>query len=1057
VNSDADRLRARMHWQKLARQSRDTDLRVALLASFTVDPLVPYLGNALTGDGFTPELWVGPFNQIERQCLDDASETAKFAPQVLVVAPRLEELWSGKPLPLDVPHQEYEAGLRYVADACVKAAERWNAELLFVLPGIPGIRPAGVGDDGNSAGVMATAAVVRESIRRHLASHSVVDSEVLLRGIGDDAYRPSLMATAQIPFSEEYFDLLARRISRLIGLRRRPHSPLVVLDHGLGTTLDDFLAEVSRLGALVERGDAAQISELSAGADRVVFLSKDASAIAQVATRTPEVATVLLPADPEFWPRVLNDSGLVDQIPPSRAKPAVSASPALTLESFLQSLNLSVECTALTPETHEAAADLTVRVSEFHMDGGEWPVRKFAEQPGTWWGIHVRDRFGDHGMCGVVGGRADGTTFVVDVWVLTCPVLGKGVEEEVLNHLGDRARELGCDSMTFGYRPTPRNDAFHRFLSGLRPFPIGEAAEIVIPATGTSTGHRAPETAVPRQVRSRPVIRPNGKVRLSNATQILDAVAARGPKPVRNSDVAVIQPRTDTERLLTEVFASVLRVPEIGIEHNFFSSGGDSMLAVRMIAKANQAGLRMTLRQVFKHQTPAALATVATAVQRYESSAVEVGPAPILPSQGWFFGLDLANPDHFNQSQRFEVADADPAAMRRAVAELLRRHQALRVRFGRTAAGWQQTDSGPPGTTPFTHVDLAGQDDWDAAITAAETRMQSSMRPADGRLFQVALFTFGTGRLPLLLIVTHHLAIDGVSWRIVVEDLENSYRRELGAVGLPAPAGIPVLAWAKRLSEYAQSEEIRAELSKWLVRDEIAPLPVDVDAPRGAFTHTLEVQLSADETKALRERAVTVDRVSLDVLMLTAVTTALAQWTKQRRFLVDVVNHGREPFIDGVDVSGTVGWLNANVPVLFEIEDDLVPAIERRLREHSSHHGLGDNLLRYLGEQSVQDQIGAMPKAEILFAYIGHVGADEQSLFKRAPCGGELDMDPGADTRYSLQFNTLIIGDRVVLEIYYHGTRYHESTVQSLLADCATVLKGLALNNLPRKNLIGKN
>jgi non-ribosomal peptide synthase protein (TIGR01720 family) len=1052
VSSDADRLRARMRWQKLARQPRDTDLRVALLASFTVDPLVPYLGNALTGNGFTPQLWVGPFNQIERQCLDDASETATFAPDVLLVAPRLEELWSGKPLPLDLPHQEYETGLEYVADACVKAAGRWNAELLFVLPGIPEIRPAGVGDDGNSAGVMATAALVREATRQRLAGQSVVDAEVLLRGIGSDAYRPSLMATAQIPFSEEYFDLLARRISRLIGLRRRPRSPLVVLDNGLDATLDDFLEEVSRLGALVERGGAAQISELPAGAERVVFLSTDASAIDQVARQAPEVATLLLPADREFWPQALNDSGLVDQIPLGRPKPAVSVSPALTLESFLQSLNLSVECTPLTPETHEAAADLTVRVSEFHMDGGQWPAGKFAGHPGDWWGIHVRDRFGDHGMCGVVGGRADGTAFAVGLWALTCPVLGKGVEEKVLEHLGDRARELGCDSITFAYRPTPRNDAFHRFLSGLKPFPIGEAAEITIPATGT--GHRRPEPAVPRQVRSRPVIRPSGKGRLSNATQILKAVAARSPKPVRGSDVAVIPPRTDTERLLTEIFAAVLRVPEIGVEHNFFSSGGDSMLAVRMIAKANQAGLRMTLRQVFKHQTPAALATVATAVQRYEGSAVEVGPAPILPSQGWFFGLDLPNPDHFNQSQRFEVADADPAAMRRAVAALLQRHQALRIRFSATAAGWQQIDPGPPRTTPFTHVDLAGEDDWDAAITAAETGMQSSMRPADGRLFQVALFTFGAGRPPLLLIVTHHLAIDGVSWRIVVEDLENSYRRELGAAGLPAPAGIPVLAWAKKLDEYAQSEEVRAELPKWLARNEVEPLPVDVDAARGAFTQSLEVHLGADETKALRERAVTVDRVSLDVLMLTAVTTALTQWTGQRRFLIDVVNHGREPFIEGVDVSGTVGWLNVNVPVLFEIEGDPVPAVERRLREHSSHHGLGDNLLRHLGEQSIKDQLAAMPKAEILFAYIGHVGADEESLFKRAAGGGELDMDPGADTRYSLQFNTLIIGDQVVLEIYYHGSRYHESTVKSLLADCATALRNLAL---ARNNPIGKN
>jgi hypothetical protein len=310
VNSDADRQRAKRRWQN--RRAGEQDLKVALLASFVVDPLVPYLGSALVDSGRSPELWVGPAGQIEQQCLAAESETARFAPDLLVVAPRLEELWLGKPLPLDLPHQEYETGLRYVADVSMDAARRWNAELVFVLPPVPEMRPAGVGDDGNSSGIVATAARVREGVRRRLEGHAIVDAELVLRTIGS---RNAYQLSGPSPFSEEFFDLVAQRISRVIDLRRRPRSPLVVLDRSIGSTVDSLLDEVARLGGLVERGEAKQVRELSAGAERVVFLSADPLAIAEASREKPEVLPLLLPAEREGWPQIVHDSGLLDQIP----------------------------------------------------------------------------------------------------------------------------------------------------------------------------------------------------------------------------------------------------------------------------------------------------------------------------------------------------------------------------------------------------------------------------------------------------------------------------------------------------------------------------------------------------------------------------------------------------------------------------------------------------------------------------------------------------------------------------------------------------------------------
>ena len=193
VAADAERLQRRLRWPALSR-SAEPDVRVALLSTFTVDPLVPYLGTELAGEGIRADLWVAPFNQIERQCLEAESATAQFAPHIAVCVPRLEELWSGKDLPLAADPAGYGEDLRYLAQACVDAASRWDADLVFVLPPVPETRPAGVGDDGNDSGVLAAASAARESVRGLLAGRSrvhVVDAEAVLRTLGSrGAYRP---------------------------------------------------------------------------------------------------------------------------------------------------------------------------------------------------------------------------------------------------------------------------------------------------------------------------------------------------------------------------------------------------------------------------------------------------------------------------------------------------------------------------------------------------------------------------------------------------------------------------------------------------------------------------------------------------------------------------------------------------------------------------------------------------------------------------------------------------------------------------------------------------
>jgi FkbH-like protein/non-ribosomal peptide synthase protein (TIGR01720 family) len=1125
ANSAAERLQRRLRWPKLAR-SASPDIRVALLSTFTVEPLVPYLGTELADTGVHAELWVAPFNQIELQCLAAESPTARFGPQIVVCVARLEELWSGRNLPLDAAPGAYEDNLRYLAEACRDAAGRWNADLVFVLPPVPETRPLGVGDDGNECGVAAVAAQARESVRRLLAGCDrvhIVDAEAVLRSIGSRAaYRPALLATARIPYSEEYFHLLARRISRLVTLVRLAGRPLLVLDAdvfagsdpdklaaapalnvdqarmGPETTLAAYLAEMARGSVSIAVCNATpaararleaslpvvawaaaatdrpqQVRELAVaagvGLDRVVFLGSQQSA-AEILDTLPAVTALQLPPDHEDQVSVLNDSAVVDQLPPARppvaARPgATPADAVLTLEGFLDSLRLSVHYVPLTDGGAESAADLTRRVSEFHLNGEVWSAERFAAQrPGTvCLGVTVSDRFGDYGLCGVVVARPEGQLLVIDGWVLTCPVLGKGVEGQILRLLIELAVERQCSTVTFRYCQTPSNGTIREYLATLISgsatasldsaaiqVAVGQRAE---PAVGTPGPSGSP---VPPRHRRRPPGRPSTAGRLTKAAQILQAVEAGRPGPTVAAGSAA-PPRTDKERRLLKVFRDVLHAPNIGVDTSFFVYG-DSMLAVQFVAKANLSGLRVTLRQVFQHKTVAGLASVASEVAR-DDEDVMVTSAPLLPLQSWFFGLNLADPGHFNQSQRFELPrDVDVDAVRHAVAALLDRHSSLRMRFVRTAGGVHQEDPGPPPEAPFAHIDLGAlnRDDWEPALVSHELHLHKAMSPERGRLAAFAVFTFGRQRPPQLLVMFHHLAIDGITWRILLGDLQEGYRQALraGRVVL-APQSFPVLAWARRLHAFAQSSQVRAELPRWLGagRTQVEALPRDVpDASgRGVLTHSAASGLTASETAALRELALSVHQVSLEVLLLAAAVRVLAGWARTRRLLVDVVNHGREAFAGGVDLSRTAGWLVLNVPVIFDVDDPgelagLVPAVNDQLRHWSSDHGAGDNLLRFLSaDESVRKQLAALPGADVLFSYGGDIdsGRTGGPLLGRSVPGRGPDIDPGADTPYLLQFEALIIGGRFHAEIGYRAAQYRAPTIRRLVDEWVGQLRGL--------------
>jgi amino acid adenylation domain-containing protein/non-ribosomal peptide synthase protein (TIGR01720 family) len=460
-------------------------------------------------------------------------------------------------------------------------------------------------------------------------------------------------------------------------------------------------------------------------------------------------------------------------------------------------------------------------------------------------------------------------------------------------------------------------------------------------------------------------------------------------------------PRNVVEATLVAIWSEVLGVDQVGIDDNFFELGGDSILSIQVVAKANQQNLQITPRQVFQYQTVAELSTVAEQVESQAMTPAEqdavTGCMPLTPIQHWFFQQNLLELHHWNQSVLLEVRQPiNPVLLEQAVQYLLAHHDVLRLRFEHHSEGWKQKIVGPDADIPFSQVDLSKRSTAERAIAIeqAATQFQASLSLTEGPIVQVALFDLGTHQSSRLLIVIHHLAVDGVSWRVLLEDLQTAYQQlsHYQPVKLP-PKTTSFKRWAEQLVHYAQSVHLQQEQPFWLTQLEkpISHLPVDF--PEGTNTiaqaRTVTVMLNSAETQALLQDVPAAYNTQINDVLLTALVQAFAEWTRKSSLLVELEGHGREDIIE-VDVSRTVGWFTAVFPVLLELNGisdraQALKVVKEQLRQ-IPNRGIGYGMLRYLNPGRIDESLQQLPQPEVSFNYLGQFdqGFSGSSLFRLA-------------------------------------------------------------------------
>jgi amino acid adenylation domain-containing protein/non-ribosomal peptide synthase protein (TIGR01720 family) len=529
-----------------------------------------------------------------------------------------------------------------------------------------------------------------------------------------------------------------------------------------------------------------------------------------------------------------------------------------------------------------------------------------------------------------------------------------------------------------------------------------------------------------------------------------------------------VPPRTPAEKTLAAIWSKVLRVERVGVNDNFFELGGDSILSIQIISLGRSEGLKLTPKLLFSHQTIAELAAVAGVAEQAQCrEEVVAGDVPLTPIQHWFFEQGLSESHYYNQAFLFELDEQlDQSLLESALKKLSQQHDALRLRYVHTAEGWRQSYSESEAPAPSSWTDLShfSEAEQRRKIESAAASMQGSLDIQNGPLWRVAYFDLGTGLPHRLLIVVHHLAMDGISWRPLLEDLETVYQQLKSAKKPQLPAKTTSFkAWAEKLHAFARRDRLREELPYWMrvTGRSLADSATMPNATAGsgadnteASTETVKVSLTAAETQALLQQVPAAYNTQVNDVLLTALARAWNRWTGSSALFANLEGHGRENLFEDVDLSRTLGWFTSIFPLLLQLPDakdnwrpgEALKSIKEQIRE-IPRRGIGYGILRYLVPDSA---LAKQPEPSVVFNYLGQFDqvVAGSKLFRFASESTGPWHSPAQRRRHALELNSLVIDGRLELWWTYSRNLHSETAIANLADEFLRALRELVAHCL---------
>ncbi|WP_339305760.1 amino acid adenylation domain-containing protein [Paenibacillus sp. FSL L8-0435] len=541
----------------------------------------------------------------------------------------------------------------------------------------------------------------------------------------------------------------------------------------------------------------------------------------------------------------------------------------------------------------------------------------------------------------------------------------------------------------------------------------------------------------------------------------IDRKALPAPEGNALTGGAYVAPRNETERTLADVWQAVLNADRVGVTDHFFELGGDSIKSIQVSSRLHQAGYKLEIRDLFKYPTISQLSLHVKPIRSTIDQGEITGETALTPIQHWFFESSFADPHHFNQSvMLYRKERFNEEIVYQVLQKLAEHHDALRMVFCKTEQGFGALTRAIQDGGLFTLdvFDFKDAENPTQAVEAKATDIQAGIDLENGPLMKAALLQCEDG--DHLLLAVHHAVVDGVSWRILMEDFALGYEQIGKSEGIRFPAKTDAYrTWSEQLTAYAQSPEMAKERAYWQAVEQMEVLAVPKDMEADVTTQhdseSLFVRLTPEETELLLKRVHRAYNTEMNDILVTALGIALRKWTGHERVRINLEGHGRESIGTDIDITRTVGWFTTKFPVVLEPETDRdlayqIKQVKENLRR-IPNKGLGYGICRYLSKSEDGLVWGAEP--EINFNYLGQFDddVDQDEIGISSYSSGNPASDRQARS-FVLDINGMVLDGALSLDLSYSRKQYRKETMEALAQRLEQSLRDLIIHCAGKEN-----
>lgn len=513
------------------------------------------------------------------------------------------------------------------------------------------------------------------------------------------------------------------------------------------------------------------------------------------------------------------------------------------------------------------------------------------------------------------------------------------------------------------------------------------------------------------------------------------------PKPERDQTARAhyVAPRTPFEQKMAGIWQSLLKVEPIGIHDNFFELGGDSILAISMIGRARKIGLQITAQHFKSSPTIAQLVMTGKETQQGRGQLAvfdKKAAIPLTPIQQWLFEKPTWMWGVMSSPLLAINGKLNVPVLEKALQIIVERHDALRFRY----KGHVQylIDDAAIKCCEYDFSTLS-KDAQEAAMSQAAFDQRASIDIESGPIFKAVLFHTREGQR--LFLFAHHLVVDGVSWRILLEEIQQVYLQlsENKTISLPEKT-TSFQEWSHALYNFAQTDALLPEIRYWqaVTEDKIVKLPKDLIAgPPQIVQHV--VRLNPTYTDKLLREAPQAYQTQINDLLLTSLAIAVSKFTGHNSLFLNLEGHGREDVIREADLSLTVGWFTSLFPVNLKLNnindlEDSIKAVKAQLSQ-IPNKGMGYGVLKYLSNAEEAKALRNQPRPEINFNYFGQMDdriSNQSGLFRFAQERIKPFIRKENPPSQPLDIQCMIIHGSLSMSFFYDSSAFKEETVAKL-------------------------